>query len=100
MSDTESEGREDTWSDRLKRRIKPEWMVEGDKNRPAGKPDWRLGHLLWIMTLGSPAEVDALFGNPNATLKRTGDAVKTDWQERESLRAGKSVKDNACGSER
>jgi hypothetical protein len=88
MSDAEPGNSEDTWSDRLKRRIKPEWMAERDKARPPGKADWRLGHLLWVMTLGSPAEVDAFSTQMDRAMKGTDDAAKTNWQERESSRAG------------
>jgi hypothetical protein len=98
MNDTETESKESGWSDRLKQHIKPQWMVERDKKRPPGKTDWRPGHLLWVMTLGSPAEIDALFSKQTdvgAALKQPA------WQERESNRqAGNSAKENAAKLER
>jgi len=98
MNDVETNRKESSWSDKLKQCIKPQWMVERDKKRPPGKRDWRPGHLLWVMTLGSPAEIDALFAK-----QTDSDAVPKEltWQDRENDRqARNSANENAGNRKR
>lgn len=89
---SETENQRESWSDRLKRAIKPRWMVERDKKRPPGKDDWRLGHLLWLATLGSPAETEQFSNQVNKAFTGKGHASETNWQERErQQRANQSL---------
>ena len=81
---SEMSGQSESWSDRLKRAIKPQWMIERDKKRPPGKDDWRLGHLLWLATLGSPAETDQFSRQLDRALTGKGHAPETNWQKRET----------------
>ena len=95
MSEDETKSNENSWSDRLKGHIKPEWMVERDNKRHPGEKDWRPGHLLWVMALGSPAEIDALFSRQTDMDVALNRPAKTKWQERESKqRADTSANEN------
>jgi hypothetical protein len=89
---SETDRQRESWSDRLKRAIKPQWMIEREKKHPPGKDNWRLGHLLWLATLGSPAETDEFSRQVERTVAGKGHAPETNWQEREKQqRANQSL---------
>jgi hypothetical protein len=80
-----------TWSDKLKRRIKPEWMVKRDEQHPE-LVDFRPGHLAWLLAVGSPKEFDTLEQKIGNVGKRAGADVAEKWQGREGdQRANKST---------